>query len=52
MDAKEAQRIYNRSYYQKNKERIKAQRARYWEKKARQMEEEAAKAAQKPENSD
>lgn len=40
-EAKEARRKYRREYYQRNKERIRRQTIKYWEKKAA---EERAKA--------
>lgn len=32
--AREAQRAYKKAWYQANKDKVQAQRARYWEKKA------------------
>lgn len=35
--ARAARREYNRQYYQKNKERIARQRAKYWERVAAEL---------------
>lgn len=32
--AKEIKRLYNRQYYQKNRQRIRENQKRYWERKA------------------
>lgn len=44
MTAKEAQREYNRAWRAKNKDRVKAINARYWERKAKKMNEERLNA--------
>lgn len=48
MTPDEARRQYYREYYAKNKDKLKANKQRYWEKKARLMEEQAAQATEAP----
>ena len=36
--AKAARQAYNRAYYQRNREKIRQQQAKYWERKASEME--------------
>lgn len=42
--AKEARRAYRREWNRKNKDKVKAAQARYWEKKAAAQDQESAKA--------
>ena len=44
--AKEARRIYIREWQRKNKDKVKAAQARYWNKKALQMQQNEAEAVQ------
>lgn len=44
--AKEAQRQYYREYRAKNKEKIKQNKASYWERKALRMQQEAEQGAE------
>ena len=44
--AKEARRAYRRKWAKENPEKVKAQQARYWQKKAALMEAEQAAQAQ------
>ena len=37
--AKEARRAYKRAWNKKNKDKVKAAQARYWERKAQQVEQ-------------
>lgn len=44
--AKEARRAYKRDWYRKNRDKVKAAQARYWERKAAAAEAEAAQDQQ------
>ena len=45
-EARKAQREYKRKWQQQNKDKVREQQARYWEKKAKQAAEAAAAARQ------
>lgn len=45
-EAKEARRAYRRQWNAKNKDKVKAAQARYWNKKALQMQQNEAEAVQ------
>lgn len=42
-DIREAKSAYQREYYKKNRERIRENQRRYWERKAEQMKQAAGK---------